>query len=366
MKRIAVTILGVLSIAVAAGLVFSAYGGVADPLNGTLPALAALTFPVWLIAAAVLVVTGLFWWRKGAVILLAAALISWPSIRDFWPVHTGAEQKAAQAAFSLMTYNVQGFVNFTAPSDPAAAEATVRFILEQGCDIVALQECTSFNHSAIGALPHEVTDSLKKAYPYRLLGPHGQAILSRYPAVAVAADNSDMAVGVWRVSVPGGDVTVINVHLRSLGLTASDKTVYRNLTRGAGAPVKQELSDMRHAVLPKLSAAFRDRARQAAAVREIVQQQDGPVIVCGDFNDVTGCYSCREIKNAGLCDVYAAAGNGPAITYHDNRFYFRIDHIFCSGELMPVYARVDRNPTSDHYPLTAFFDFVREAEVTGN
>ena len=57
-----------------------------------------------------------------------------------------------------------------------------------------------------------------------------------------------------------------------------------------------------------------------------------------------------------LHDAYADAAFGPTITYHENRFYFRIDQILYRG---PEILSIDRGncKSSDHYPMIATFRF---------
>ncbi|MBO5014946.1 MAG: endonuclease, partial [Bacteroidaceae bacterium] len=43
------------------------------------------------------------------------------------------------------------------------------------------------------------------------------------------------------------------------------------------------------------------------------------------------------------------------ISYHENRFYFRIDHIFLSKNMKSYECTVDRSvKASDHYPIWCY------------
>ena len=75
------------------------------------------------------------------------------------------------------------------------------------------------------------------------------------------------------------------------------------------------------------------------------------VIVCGDFNDTPISYAHKVFADA-LTDCYVSSGFGPGFSYHENRMFVRIDHMFCSDEWEPFGAKVDSKvKTSDHYPL---------------
>ena len=75
------------------------------------------------------------------------------------------------------------------------------------------------------------------------------------------------------------------------------------------------------------------------------------MIVCGDFNDTPLSYS-HHVFNRFMTDAYAKSGVGMGITYHEHRLYYRIDHIFCSRNITPLYTWIDRiQKDSDHYPV---------------
>jgi endonuclease/exonuclease/phosphatase family metal-dependent hydrolase len=51
-------------------------------------------------------------------------------------------------------------------------------------------------------------------------------------------------------------------------------------------------------------------------------------------------------------NTYAKSGAGMGITYHEKRLYYRIDHIFCSKNITPLYTWIDHaQKDSDHYPV---------------
>lgn len=343
-----------MNLAIGAATIFCAYGGLISPLRHTFPAIAAMTFPGWLILTLLLTLTNLWRSKRTALVNIGSLLICWGPIATLCPLHS--EQKADGPKMTLMSYNVMHLLDFSNHSSSTADNPTLAFILSRRPDVAALQECTSFSYAGSTKISKSIGDSLKKVYPYSACGPEGQALLSRYPFEEVRLHYSPSAkfqVRAYRIDTPLGKLTLFNIHLQSIGLTDDDKELYRQFTDGRAAtqPLKQELSELRHDVMSKLSAAFRSRAIQAAKVKELADSVGGTVIVCGDFNDIAGCYACREIMSAGLKDAYASSGCGPAITYHASRFFFRIDHIFYSTQLRSLWTRKESQPTSDHYPI---------------
>jgi len=80
----------------------------------------------------------------------------------------------------------------------------------------------------------------------------------------------------------------------------------------------------------------------------------GGVIVCGDFNDSPLSYAHRVIGKE-LDDAFVQSGNGFGISYNQNHFYFRIDHILLSKNLESYQCTVDKTiKSSDHYPIWCF------------
>ncbi len=353
------------SFAMLAGVVTIAagYGGMVNPLSTTLPALIAMTFPVCLLVDIALILVGLlFCCRAAAVIVLSIAVTAGPLL-TFCPVHFGDRAPEGDAPeLRVMTYNVMQLDDYTRLHNTPASNPTMQFILGSDADIVALQECPTLRRAANTDVrtSRGLLDSVAARYPYRAFGREGQALLSRYPFTEVALSRKpdhSFQVRAYRIESPLGDITLFNLHLKSIGLTDGDKALYRQWTDGEAArgPIREELRELRRDVLSKLSAAFRERAVQARAIREMIDSVGGTVLVCGDFNDIPGSYAARKILATGLDDAYREAGCGPAITYHASRFYFRIDHIFASPSLRPVDAFTLRNPTSDHYPVEAVF-----------
>lgn len=346
---------------VAVVTVASAYGGYISPSRTTLPALASMAFPIMLAISALCLVAGLLANRKAAALTTISLLLCAGPILTFWPMNGNADKSdAEESGFSVMTYNVMQLQDYSDIHAAPADNPTLNEILRIRPDIVALQECSSLRRYAITDLSRNQLDTLHRVYPYRAVGAEGQSILSRFPFKEITLDplpSPDFQVRAYDIETPGGNIILFNLHLKSIGLTDNDKSLYRNLTDGRAVKgqIREELDEFRHDVVSKLSAAFRIRAQQAETVRQLIDSIGGRVIVCGDFNDTPGSYACRTVLGDDLSDAYRNAASGPAITYHASRFYFRIDHIFNSDHLKAANVEVIKLPTSDHYPVMAHF-----------
>lgn len=357
MRKLLNLIAVIIALVIAIVLVASAYAGTVSPEKSTVPALLAMIFPIVAPVAVIAAICLAFLKRAASLILVVALLISLPTLLTYFPLNFSTN--IGKPSFSVLTYNVANLTDFASGGRTPKENPTLRFILDQSPDIAALQECATFASSHETAVSPSLLDSLFKAYPHHTNGAEGQALLSRFPFEEIKLHHPprhNFQVRAYRIYAPADTFTLFNLHLKSIGLSEEDKTLYKDLTKGKteGDGIKQELKEIRSSLISKLSAAFKVRARHALLVKEMIDSIGGKVIVCGDFNDVPGCYAIRAIESAGLKDAYRESALGFAITFHEDRFYFRIDHILYRG-FTPLRTRRIKVPYSDHYPLFATF-----------
>ncbi|MDE5785770.1 MAG: endonuclease/exonuclease/phosphatase family protein, partial [Duncaniella sp.] len=235
------------------------------------------------------------------------------------------------------------------------------YILHTDADVVNLQELEFLSPRQSIRLTEEQVDSLQSRYPYRCVDKGQQlTVLSKYPVepidITIPKRSSPCLIGAFRLDINGTPVNLYNVHLKSIGLSNDDKALYRELPgkikqTSDRSELREELRDVKQQLVSKLAQSFVERGIEAQWLREVIDSIGGNTIVAGDFNDIPGCHAQRVIMNGDLHDAYAENAFGPAVTYHDNRFYFRIDHILYGGDLRAVDIRRDTPPWSDHYPL---------------
>ncbi len=349
-------------ILVAAGLLLSAYGGAIDPNKSVWPQIFGMTFPAWIILMLVMVPVSFIIWRKSALLPTAALLIAMPAILTISPLHIGGalSQSERASSFSVMTYNVYGFVDHEFESDDSGGKGakesrSLQQIIDTQPDIVCMQEGYNPNYRFKLQM-----DTINKIYPYSNFIPEGgEIIFSKYPFKIVPTPQPAWHTAhysAYELDVDGHPLLVVNCHLQSIGLTPDDKALYRELTdKRIESPTLSELSKVKNSILSKLAVAFKLRAEQARHIRQFLEEHPGNAILVGDFNDVQGNYAYRCICSAGMRDAYADSGFGPTITYIDNRFYFHIDQIFYRGDMRAVDIVRGDIKSSDHYPMTATF-----------
>lgn len=82
-----------------------------------------------------------------------------------------------------------------------------------------------------------------------------------------------------------------------------------------------------------------------------------PIIVMGDFNDVSGSYCTKQIEDAGYHDAWWECGWGIGSTYKNKYLPLRIDHIFYNKKIQLRSVEIVDDDLSDHKAMLASFDF---------
>ncbi|MCM1519681.1 MAG: endonuclease/exonuclease/phosphatase family protein [Lachnoclostridium sp.] len=353
------------TVAVAFATIFSAYGGCFDPDEVPVAALAAMALPAILIAGLMLTLINCLISWKLALVIPVSWLVSLKPLLIFFPLNVSSpsvtpEQEAH--SFTLMTYNVQHFDPYVQGAD-YKENPTVEFILSKKPDVVCLQEAQQVMRGDIPFISNSQYDSICAIYPYRTyITDRDCSIYSRYPIKRVdikqPIPTKPCNVITYMLTVDSVDILLCDVHLRSIGLQPDDKQLYRELPSHLRSEnqIREEIREVKSQLVSKLATSFSARKLESEWLRNAIDSIGCPnVIVAGDFNDIPGCYAQRIIMDGDMTDAYARCAFGPRITYHDNWFYFRIDHILYRGDLEAVKIKRFTPQCSDHYPLMATF-----------
>ncbi len=343
-----------LSIIVAFALLFSAYGGRVDPATWTLPSLASLALPiVALVTLALLVLLAIFKQWRSAVILVGALMLSWPTLRLLSPVNLvtpKADERKSQ--LSVLTMNVSEFRWQRGNTKPSKS---LRYILDQDADVVVIQEgLVYFSFEQLKPVKPMLKELYKK-YPYRKKAFYDVGILSKYPftevnSPALTKDDMDYFIKAWDVDAPGGNLRVVGMHLSSLRFTQNDSRVIDSMNRPSNR--KKRIKS----VTNKLGTGFRTHALQARAMRQLLDDSPGDLVVLGDMNDTPGSFTYRTVCGDDLHDAWADVGFGPTYTFNAHHLYVKIDHILYRGDMKVLSCRRDKAGDSDHYPMVAVFE----------
>lgn len=325
------------------------YSGRINPVGHPLIANISLTFPVFLFVN----IAFLFFWLifkvKGALLPVAGFILAYSPVHTYVPFNV--PQEKPEGAIMVMSYNVCMFLPWEVPegqSNPIADD-----IIKANPDILCLQEA-----SLKFPIPSDVMHRLKKQYAYcdtTYKGRDGSclALFSKFPILSrkqiryKSIYNMSMA---YMLNIHGDTVIVINNHFEGTGLTLNERREFRRMLKGELKAYMARKESQR--LIDRLATSTATRAPQADSVAAFVKaNKRHSIILCGDFNDNPLSYTRTTLGDV-LTDCYIATGNGPGISYHDNRMYVRIDNIMCSDEWIPYACKVDnRMKHSDHYPI---------------
>ncbi len=363
LRKFCITLLWILTIFAAFGLLAASFGGNVAPESIKGICLMVLSFPAWLILMILATVLDLVWCRKALTVCILTFIACASAIWNYSPLNLtkpSLEKYASDPRFTFMTYNVANF-NDMEGKMPDGYNPTLSYILKINADIVNLQEVQVLSPDKGLQITTAQLDSLHRAYPYVIKYGHSQALFSKYPAESIhtpGSDNHLNEIAVFRLNIEGEHITLINVHLQSYGLTPSDKELYKDITKfdEKDGGLKNTIKDVKSSLLSKVQAAAVQRKLDTDRLCSYIERFGGPnVIVAGDFNDVPGCYALRNLAEYKMREVYPELGFGPMVTFNKDRFYFRIDHILYRGDVKPLRMYRGSVRLSDHYPLMATF-----------
>lgn len=350
----------ILSCIIYALTIFSAYGGRFDTLFFTFPGIMVLFLP-WL-ALTTLVIT-VIWlgFRKfipGALGLLAI-IISWGPVSTVSPLGSRKKPEPGAQTFTIMTYNIiHGWDQEKKSSD---RNRTIDYIMKIDADVVCLQEVKKLTVGGMNNFTKAQYNELRKVYPYETGdSKHDMKVLSKYPVTYEKAE--DFITGefdkdrytFYRLDINGHHLTLVNLHLMSFLLSDKQRNIVTDIHSIETAKESVEEFSGMHG---RFHRYFKKRRNDVSILRAALDKIEGPLIVCGDFNDVPESYAYRLLKGNDLKDAYVETGFGPMVTYNQHAFWFHLDQILYRGPLKALDIHKGKSKVSDHYPVIAEFEF---------
>lgn len=324
---------------------------------------------ICLLAIAVMVLLLLRRWHVAVLIFAITAGLNW--LTQTFPLHIVSpmpQRPTGSCSLRVLTYNVNSMGDYLLQNTDSA-RAMVRFMDEVDADIIVLEEYNERTSPALG-------DSLAVRYPYRTSNSYrsfdgNSFVYSRYPLhniepFVLEADSPEACrlkmlgheEGVTdtclacRLSIYGMDVDIrdTTVRLFCCHLMSNRYSVARR-TMPEGATWFDGIGDY----FRWLQRGYAGRAIEARLLRDSIAVAEGPVLVCGDFNDLSGSYALRTIMDSRLQDAWWNGGLGFGFTYDDYHLLLRLDHILYSDGLSLEGVYLLHPDFSDHYPLVADF-----------
>lgn len=354
MRKIASFFTLMIALFIGAMTIFAAYSGHIDPRKMTLAPLMCMTLPYWVIATLIMLPICFIANKWQSLVPLSTLVICLGPILNFCPLNiTSNSNRNTPNSFTLLSYNAYNFIAFDDNYPDDESNSTLNYIAKTDADIVCLQECEYLSPIPRWHVYRKQVNAIKEQYPYRIIGANnGQSIFSKFPVTLISSAGY---YSHFEVEMPTRTIDIIDVHLRSIRLSKQDKEQYNEaLTDLITENNNSKLSSWKN-IASKVANAAKLRSRQALALKDYIKGLDSEnIIVCGDFNDVPGCFAINAIADD-FDDVYAQCGFGPMITYHGNNLKFRIDHILYDGDFDATYFERGDLKSSDHYPLFATF-----------
>jgi endonuclease/exonuclease/phosphatase family metal-dependent hydrolase len=322
-----------------------------------------LGFP-FLLLAVILFLAGwllLTKWKQ-ALISAIALLIGIKSISLFIAFHKPGSFNYTKAPGTLrvVSWNVARFIEWKKNNNKGSQTRLKMFDLlkEQNADVVCLQE---FHTSTHPDYYDNITHIQKElGYPYYFfsfeedgdLNYYSSIIFSRYPII------DSGKVRYPRPSYPdvlleadinfnGDTVRVFTTHLQSLQFGRKDYAALHKIKTGEDSLVSNSRN-----ILSKMKKGVIYRSLQADMAHDVLAQSPGPVLFCGDLNDVPNSYAYATVKG-NMQDAFLKKGFGIGRTFSALSPTLRIDYIFADKRFkVKQFTRIAKK-LSDHYMIVA-------------
>lgn len=336
-------------------MLLCAYSPLLDPEQHPVLACAGMAFPIFAFLNGVFLLLWLLLrWRSAWVALLSFALC-YGALRDCLPLHF-SRPEPPEGSIRLLSFNTMAFGDGQ-PHRKGKPNTALDYLATSGADILCLQEYIAGRDKY--HLQHRDVERALRDYPYRRYlqvgtNDNGLGIYSRFPILSqrkLPYESLYNGSAMYELDVCGDTLVIINNHLESNKLTLEDKRLYRQMLH---SPEKENVEQGARLLIGRLSEAMAIRARQTRLIGHLVDsllERGRRVVVCGDCNDTPVSFTHRRLTRR-LHSAFVQAGNGLGVSYNQNGFYFRIDHILLSPGMRAFDCRVDRSiRVSDHYPI---------------
>ena len=273
-------------------------------------------------------------------------------------------KKTNVKGIKLVSYNVRNFDLYNWRGNFNLRDSIIDYLKEVQPDIICFQEYyndmvntynTNDSLSRILHLPYVHYQSLVKV---NTIYDFGIATLSRYPIIKQKklfdTKRTTNNVMVTDVLIGKDTIRIFNCHLESIHF---EKSNYETIAKIKDRKYTKEDSSGLHDIIKKLKKGFYKRATQADTISMAIKDSPYPVIVCGDFNDISLSYTYHTIKtHNNLVDAFRNSGHGMGGTYIGNLPSFRIDYILHSDKIKTWNFTTGKRKMSDHYAIYCNFE----------
>ncbi|CAN5184904.1 endonuclease/exonuclease/phosphatase family protein [soil metagenome] len=298
-----------------------------------------------------------------ALISIITLLIGWKqlSVLIAWhPSKTFNEQKS-DTAFRVLTWNIRGLYGMSTNYYTQERNRTeiVELVTRLDADVVCLQE---FNNSTNMKDPNADNIGLfTKKYPHYFFSEDvksktgdyaaGVIIFSKQPIIntgKIKYEGKDAESIIYVDILRGRDtIRIFTTHLQSFEFNGED---YANIEKIKDPDT--EVIKASEGIYSKMRKAFVLRSGQVAIVKNELEKNTYPSVICGDFNDVPNSYTYFTIRGDRQ-DAFLKSSFGFGRSFNALAPTLRIDYIFPDENfIVNQFEMVDEGLSDHHLLLT--------------
>jgi endonuclease/exonuclease/phosphatase family metal-dependent hydrolase len=281
-------------------------------------------------------------------------------------VETGWRQQKNASTLRVMTWNVQGFVNYTHKERSAYIsnrKEMLAAILDYNPDVLCFQEYKNIENAKRRISIRRQLDSLGYKYFFcsndftggLLKNPlahieEGVAIYSKLPLIDSARININPD---RNENLVYADISFHNKPLRIFTAHLQSFELYPDTAQGKyGDDNIYEIAyEKRRATQYKIRETEVKHQQEVSVIRRAIDRSPYPVIYCGDLNTTPASYNYRYLKGNNLQDAFLAKGSGIGNTFYKLGPALRIDVCFADTALQVLQCKREKKKLSDHYPV---------------
>lgn len=298
----------------------------------------------WILALFLVLSLGLLLvkkWKIAVVLLLLVLIANW-HVRCL-PVNIGSSSLAKEQTLSVLTFNCNMPLN--QGNDSQKRNEIANLIIGLSPDVVFLTENYVVKEDTLWHLLHD-----KYLYHTQQENGVGNTLYSKYPIFnnPILNGKHTKHCTINQIDFNGKLVIVYGIHLVSNNY--NDRLEYMT-------PDSISSCHEIKTYLKNIMSAGSLRQEEALEIVEDIENKDAtiPIIVMGDFNDVSGAPTLNILESAGLKDAWWEGGLGYGATIH-HPLPYRIDHIMYNDRVkLKRINKVDAEGLSDHDALMAEF-----------
>lgn len=294
-----------------------------------------ITIPILLVFN---VIIGIYWLIKKdkyylfSLFCLIIYFLSFNSFIKIIPFNFLIDSKVqiTNDTLSLLTFNVNGFDD---RKNESIDEDLLSFVKKNNPDVFCIQEFSAIKYKLfVRDYPHFYKTNIFTK------GKSVMAVFSKYPIVNKGYINFiDSHNGAMYVDLNVNDkkIRIYNLHLESFQINSFSQVYskYRLLK-----------------IIKSINKAEQKRREQAIKIKNHINNYNGEVIVCGDFNSTQFSTTYRVLKESKK-DSFNEAGFGLGTTYKLRKLPFRIDYVLTDDNIKILSHQNFDLKLSDHEPV---------------